>query len=47
MSNPAALMVRPAMYDPDLVEIPYREISEAYSAREPSGNIAEYFPAAE
>lgn len=45
MSVSSGLMARPAMYDPDLVEIPYRQISEALSAREPSGNIAEYFPA--
>jgi Fe-S-cluster containining protein len=44
MSVPAALTIRPPMYDPDLLEIPYREISEAHSAREPWGNIAEYFP---
>jgi hypothetical protein len=47
MSNPAALVTRPPMYDPDLFEIPYRAISEAHSAREPWGNIAEYFPSEE
>lgn len=44
MSVPASEQVRPLMYDPDLVETPYREISESHSAREPWGNIWEYFP---
>jgi len=44
MSISAHEQVRPLMYNPDLVEIPYRTISEAHSAREPSGNIWEYFP---
>lgn len=44
MSIPAALAVRPPMYDPDILEIPYREISAAHNEREPWGNIAEFFP---
>lgn len=44
MSIPASEAVRPPMYDPDLVEIPYSEINAAHNAREPWGNIAEFFP---
>lgn len=36
--------VRPPMYDPDLLEVPYMELNEKYHPLEPWGNIAEFFP---
>jgi hypothetical protein len=34
---------RPPMYDPDVIEVPYRTMNAAYNPMEPSGNIAEFF----
>lgn len=36
--------VGPPMYEPDIVEIPYRQLNAAYNPREPWGNINEFFP---
>jgi len=36
--------VRPPMYDPDVLEIPYMELNASYNPAEPWGNIAEFFP---
>lgn len=35
---------RPPMYDPDIIEGPYRVMNAAASSMEPWGNIAEFFP---
>jgi Fe-S-cluster containining protein len=44
MDIPAAEQVRPPMYDPDVLEVPYREMNAAYQPMEPCGNIGEFFP---
>lgn len=44
MDIPATEQVRPPMYDPDVLEVPYREINAAYQSMEPCGNIGEFFP---
>jgi len=43
--NPYISPDRPPMYNPDIVEIPYRIINAAVNPMEPWGNIAEFFPA--
>jgi Fe-S-cluster containining protein len=40
----AANLIRPPMYDPDILEVPYMELNASYNAAEPWGNIAEFFP---
>lgn len=45
MDIPAGKQSRPPMYDPDLVEVPYRQMNATYQPTEPCGNIAEFFPA--
>ncbi len=45
MDIPANEQSRPPMYDPDVLEVPYREINAAYKPMEPCGNIGEFFPA--
>jgi hypothetical protein len=42
--NPFVSSGRPPMYNPDVVEVPYRVINAAVNPMEPSGNIAEFFP---
>jgi Fe-S-cluster containining protein len=44
MSLPVAEQERPPMYNPDLLEVPYRAMNLAHKRMEPSGNIAEFFP---
>lgn len=44
MDIPAAQHLRPPMYDPDILEVPYMELNERYNPFEPWGNIAEFFP---
>jgi Fe-S-cluster containining protein len=44
MEIPASQQVRPPMYEPDNLEIPYRELNVMYNLMEPHGNIAEFFP---
>jgi Fe-S-cluster containining protein len=44
MDIPEAEQTRPPMYDPDLIEGPYREMNIAYRLMEPCGNIREFFP---
>jgi hypothetical protein len=44
MTLPVAEQARPPMYDPDLLEVPYRTINVAYKPTEPCGNIGEFFP---
>ncbi|MCS0592524.1 YkgJ family cysteine cluster protein [Massilia norwichensis] len=44
MDIPAAEQVRPPMYDPDVLEAPYRAMNAAYRPMEPCGNIGEFFP---
>jgi Fe-S-cluster containining protein len=44
MDIPEAEQTRPPMYDPDLIEVPYREMNTAYREMEPCGNIGEFFP---
>lgn len=44
MDIPASQQVRPPMYQPDLLEVPYMELNAAYNLLEPVGNIAEFFP---
>lgn len=39
--------VRPPMYDPDILEVPYMELNTSYNPTEPWGNIAEFFPASD
>lgn len=36
--------IRPPMYDPDILEVPYMELHAAHNPGEPCGNIAEFFP---
>lgn len=36
--------VRPPMYDPDILEVPYMALNGSYKPAEPWGNIAEFFP---
>lgn len=36
--------IRPPMYDPDILEVPYMALSASYNRAEPWGNIAEFFP---
>ena len=36
---------QPHMYDPDIIEVPYKLLNEAANPMEPMGNIAEFFPA--
>jgi len=43
--NPFVSSGRPPMYNPDIVEVPYRIINAAVNPLEPWGNIAEFFPA--
>jgi Fe-S-cluster containining protein len=45
MELAAAEQRRPPMYNPDLLEVPYREMNAAYRPLEPCGNIGEFFPA--
>lgn len=42
--NSAANHVRPPMYDPDILEVPYMALNASYNPAEPWGNIAEFFP---
>jgi Fe-S-cluster containining protein len=35
---------RPPMYDPDVIEVPYKLLNESANPMEPMGNIAEFFP---
>ena len=42
--NPFVSSGRPPMYNPDVVEVPYRVINAAVNPIEPWGNIAEFFP---
>ncbi|KQX96857.1 hypothetical protein ASD28_17350 [Massilia sp. Root133] len=44
MEIPTSLQVRPPMYDPDNLELPYRELNVMHNLMEPHGNIAEFFP---
>jgi Fe-S-cluster containining protein len=44
--NPFIATQRPPMYDPDIVEVPYRMLNRAANPMEPWGNIAEFFPTA-
>lgn len=37
--------LRPPMYDPDILEVPYMELNASHNRAEPWGNIAEFFPA--
>jgi hypothetical protein len=32
------------MYDPDIIEVPYKLLNDAANPMEPMGNIAEFFP---
>jgi Fe-S-cluster containining protein len=34
----------PRMYDPDIIEVPYKLLNDAANPMEPMGNIAEFFP---
>lgn len=34
----------PHMYDPDIIEVPYKLLNESANPLEPMGNIAEFFP---
>lgn len=45
MDIPANQQSRPPMYDPDMLEVPYKEMNAAYKRMEPCGNIGEFFPA--
>lgn len=36
--------LRPPMYDPDILEVPYMELNASHNRAEPWGNIAEFFP---
>lgn len=42
--NPIVSPSGPPMYNPDIVEVPYRMINAAINPMEPWGNIAEFFP---
>ncbi|EEF24185.1 conserved hypothetical protein [Ricinus communis] len=35
---------RPQMYDPDIIEVPYKLLNDSANPMEPMGNIAEFFP---
>lgn len=44
MDVPASRQIRPPMYDPDILEMPYMELNAVHNLTESWGNIAEFFP---